>query len=228
MRKTVPLALLATLLLEVPVFAQAAPTEEYAPDKQTALLLHFNEGKGQPECATGNPVKVLTMNAGWSTEGKFGGALSLESGILGIEDKPSLRFSDRMTVEMWIRPTEEDCGKGYHILAHKRGSPGDKLYLVLRDGRLMNYPRIVGQSRLVGGAWYHVAYVVTGTKEQGGREYLFINGLLDAERPSEWVGVTEKVLLRFGGLNEKTERYRGLIDELRISNVARPYPGVPK
>lgn len=225
---TILLATVAVLALCAQGLAQVDYTKEFAPDKDTVLLLRLNEGKGQPENAAGEKIKVKKMDAQWSKEGKFGGALSFKDGILAISDNPSLRFPKAMTVEMWIKPTEADCGKGYHILAHKRSKAGHKLYLVLKNGHLMNYPHIVGRSKLVPGAWYHVAYVVTGTKKDKGREYLFINGLLDADRPSQWEGVTDKAPLRIGGLSKKSEPFKGLIDEVRVSNIARPYPEVKK
>ena len=226
MKSTTALATLLALLCCARGFAQVDYNAEYKPDEHTVLLLHFNEAKGRPQNDGGEKIKVKKMDATWTKEGKFKDALSFEKGILSINDNPTLRFPKQMTVEMWIKPTEADCGKGYHILAHKRAKAGHKLYFVLKNGHLMNYPAIVGRSKLVGGAWYHVAYVVTGTKAQGGREYLFINGLLDAERPSAWEGVVDAARLRLGGLSKKSEPFKGLIDEVRLSNIARPYRGV--
>jgi len=222
------LPIFLALLCSAAAMAQVDFKAEFEPDEHTVLLLHFNEKEGKPANAADAKIKVAKMKATLTEEGKFGGGLSLEEGILSVAHHPTLVMAGQMTVEMWIKPTEEDVGKGYHILAHKRAKPGRKLYLVLHNGRLRAYPDTTGRSRLVAGTWFHVAYVVTGTKEKGGREYLFINGLLDAERESTWEGVVEQVPLRLGGLPRGTERFKGVIDEVRISNVARPYPGVVK
>jgi hypothetical protein len=119
-------------------------------------------------------------------------------------------------------------GKGYHIVCHKRATQVSRLYLVVHNGVVQAYPGLRGKTVLRADRWYHIAYIVTGTKEKGGKEYIFLNGVLDATSASMWEGMTDNTILKIGGLGPKSERYQGLIDELRISNVARTYPGMAK
>ena len=197
-------------------------------DEHTVLLLHFDEDKGTPKDSSARKQKVILKGATLTREGKLGGGMDLSGGFLIVPHAKSLRIEDAMTVEMWIKPTAQDVGKGYHILAHKRAIQTQRLYLALSHGYLTAYPAVRGKSKLKADKWYHVAYVVTATKKYGGREYLLVNGVLDAEQPSKWDGLIDNAPLRIGGLAKNQERFQGIIDEVRISSVARPYPGVPK
>ena len=202
-------------------------TKEFESDENTVLLLHFNEEES-PKDSSGKDHKVALKGAKLTKEGKFGGGLDASGGMALVPHAKTLVIEDAMTVEMWIKPTAEDVGKRYHTLAHKRSVQKQRLYLTIHNGCLAAYPGVRGKTKLKADKWYHVAYIVTGQKKWGGREYLFINGVLDAEQPSVWEGMVDKCPLRIGGLSKKTESLKGKIDEVRISNIARPYPSVPK
>lgn len=212
----------------VAIFASVSVrfTKELPSDAKTVLLLHFNEGKGVPRDSSSHKHKVTVNGAEWTKQGKFGSAVSFKKGLLSVAYADSLSLRDAMTVEMWIKPTAQDLSKGYHIVAHKRRTQTHQLYLGLRDGKVISYPGVWARTKLKPDRWYHIAYIVTGTKDKGGREYIFVNGVLDAEQSSVWVGATDKCPISLGGLSLKVERFTGLVDELRISNVARPYPSV--
>ena len=69
----------------------------------------FNEGSGTSvaDVSGNNNTGTLTSGASWSTQGKFGNALSFNgsSGRVDIADAPSLRLTNAMTLEAWVNPT---------------------------------------------------------------------------------------------------------------------------
>jgi len=220
---------LVVLVACASVFAQVDFNKPLVADKDTVLLLHFDEGKGEPQDASAAKHAVRNRDAAWTTEGKFGGAMDLADGICLVEHADTLACPEAMTVEAWIKPTAEDVSGGFHILVHKADSPPEgnaRLYFLLAKGGVQNYPDFKVAVALEPGKWHHIAYVVTGTQEAGGKEYLFLDGVLLAAKPSVWLGLTQKGVMRIGGLSDKAEAFRGVMDELRISRVARPYPGV--
>ena len=203
-------------------------SKEYTTDENTILLLHFNEGEGTPKDSSSFHPEVHNIAAAWTDAGKFDSGMSFD-GIgnrLTIYDTPNLSAPDEMTVELWIKPSKEALS-GLHSLMNKGGRGGQgRLDLCLRDGKVQNYGSITGNKVLEPDTWYHIAYVVVGTFATGGKEYLFINGVLDKEQPTRWQGLTQKGALTIGAYSPKYQFFAGTIDEIRISNIARPYPGV--
>ena len=223
------LVCLAAVLLVSAAAAQVNPDKEYAPDENTVLLLHLNEGEGNPKDSSQFGHEATKGTGEWVAEGKHGACMSFEKGLATVKDAETLSCPDAMTVEMWIKPTAEDVGKGYHVLIHKgmtSATGNHRLYLVIKDGRLVNYPAFIGKTVLKADRWNHIAYVVTGTPAKGGKEHFFINGVLDVQGASSWPGLTQKGGFRIGGLTPKMESFKGLIDEVRVSKIARPYPSV--
>ena len=74
----------------------------------------FNEGSGtsMADVSGNNNIGTLTSGASWSTQGKFGNALSFNgsSGRVDIVDAPSLRLTNAMTLEAWVNPTTVSGG----------------------------------------------------------------------------------------------------------------------
>lgn len=206
-------------------FSQAVPDKEYVADENTVVLFHFNAGQ---ELTDDSPLKNVGSGVGgvWSADGKFGGAMDCTKGGVATSGVPAL--PDAMTVEAWLKPSAQAL-TGYATIAHKgfiANNGCDRLYFTLKDGVLVNYPSFVGKTVLKADQWQHIAYVVTGTQAQGGKEYFFINGVLDKEQPSTWQGLQAEGYTPFGSLRNGSDGFAGLIDEVRISNIARPYPGV--
>jgi hypothetical protein len=210
--------------------AQVDFNKEFAPDKNTLLLLHFNEGTVDPKDSSPLANTVSMGNAVWVKEGKLGGAVSLKTpGPVLIESAEKIVAPEAMSAELWIKPTAEDVGPGYHVLLHKgtsSSSGNQRLYFTLLNGAVQNYPSFASGTVLKADTWYHIAYVVTGTQEKGGKEFLFINGVLDVSAPSTWTGLTQEGPFKVGTCGGETEPFTGMVDEVRISNIARPYPGV--
>jgi hypothetical protein len=70
--------------------------------------LAFNEGAGTSAAdASGNGNVGAIGSATWSTQGKFGSALSFNgtSAKVTVADSASLRLTSGMTVEAWVFPT---------------------------------------------------------------------------------------------------------------------------
>lgn len=64
--------------------------------------------------------------------------------------------------------------------------------------------------------WHHVAGVYNGDTVK-----LFVDGVLVAERPGSGALQTNDIPVKIGRLGQGFARFRGLIDEVRVSNTAR-------
>ena len=206
---------------------------QLASDGNTVLLLHLNEGEGTPRDSSTSWQTISVGGALWTEEGKFGAAMRFEDAAAQVHDDPAFRMSDEMTIECWVRPSAAALAdQNYHIIVTKHeANPSEsdsRLRLALLEGKVSAHGGLTGRTTLEPDKWYHIAYVVKGTYATGGREWIFINGVLDAEAPTLWRGVTQAGNLNIGGRAEKRMGglFNGLIDELRVSNVARDYPGV--
>ena len=62
--------------------------------------------------ASGNGNQGTLVGATWSTQGKYGGALSFNgsSSLVRVADSASLDLSTAMTLSAWIMPTASQSG----------------------------------------------------------------------------------------------------------------------
>lgn len=196
----------------------------YVAEPATALLFKLNEGDGgviHDESSFGN--LGLPHGTEWTT-GKYGKGLLLD----GIDDhiqvpaSPSLAISSTLTLETWIFPLGELDGVGtlivkpdsYLLEALEGADPK------LRGGIWHNgaSQKVTSSSRLVRGAWQHVALVYDGAALR-----LYLNGRLDAERALA-SGIDANLNDVFIGAHPFGTPSRAatmVLDEVRISNVAR-------
>ncbi|MEX0777052.1 MAG: LamG domain-containing protein [Phycisphaeraceae bacterium] len=211
-----------------------------APDKDehTVLLLHLDEGEGDvaaDQSGLNNHGKI--SGATWC-EGKFGKALEFD----GVDDylsclgerhrPPHFDFGETtdFTIEFWINSTS--TRRGAPLINKKlRGSfddPGFYVYLdngkakaAVADG--INQVVVSHPQGVTDGQWHHIALVV----ERKANATLYVDGVAgDSVNVSYLTDVTNpKRELRIMDRGHDAGT-KGMVDEIRISKVARRF-GAP-
>ncbi|MFH1725069.1 MAG: LamG-like jellyroll fold domain-containing protein [Elusimicrobiota bacterium] len=215
------------LIAAATAFCVEARAARLSVDEHTVGLWHFDEESGNiahDESPNGNHGTIL--GATWTT-GMFGSALAFD----GVNDKvevphdPSLDFgiNGSFTIEVWInrKPTATWPGLvGRHdnhayqwlLVSDRRPS----LYLIKEGGGFSHFPSSGWVSEDV---WTHIAVVYDGS----GKQVLsYIDGVLDRSfsapldyNLSSWTSL----LIGYDGYGARY--FHGVMDEVRLSNVAR-------
>lgn len=190
----------------------------------TVLLLHMeNLADSGPNALIG----TLGGSAAITSGGKFGAnALSMTtSSSDGISYPTSQLFNiaanTDFTIEYWLKPSNPTAG-GQNATFTFNGASADRSPYVMLSGNNMSWRGINTGNELhppfahgmTAGTWYHVAHVKSGTSFS-----TYINGV----RKSTGINTTlvnEAKSFTIGGKGIGTT-CAGLIDEFRLSNVAR-------
>jgi hypothetical protein len=184
----------------------------------------FNEGAGSTVTdASGNGNAGAITGATWTTQGKFGSALSFDgsSSLVVIPGSSSLNVTTGMTLEAWIFPTATQSGwrtimqrevDAYFLNASTDAGP-------LRPG---GGATISGNGLVVTGptaspvsGWTHIAMTFDGNTLT-----LYVNGTPVATRGATGAVQTNTNALRIGGNVPYGEFFTGIIDEVRVYNRA--------
>ncbi len=183
----------------------------------------FNEGTGTSVAdASGNGHTGVISGATWSTQGKFGNALSFDgvNDWITVSATSLLNLTSAMTLEAWVFPTTTG---GVRDVLVKEGSNVDVYNLYARSGGRPEVNVLVGGSNrvargtaaLAANVWSHVAGTYDGTTLR-----LFINGVQRASVAVSGPIATSTGPLRIGGNSIWGEFFQGRIDEIRIYNRA--------
>ena len=176
-----------------------------------------------PPTRSGNGNTGTLIGASWSTQGKYGGALSFNgsTSLVRVADSASLDLTTAMTLSAWIKPTATQSG--WRTILQKQ-----------TDAYFLNASNNAGALRPAGGgtfgggtsyvsgptaspvnAWTHVALTYDGTTQR-----LYVNGIQVATRATTGAIQATASPLWIGGNNPYGEYFNGLIDEVRIYNRA--------
>jgi glucose/arabinose dehydrogenase/PKD repeat protein len=209
---------LVALLFLTPsaVHAQTAPPTPVA-------AYAFNEGAGTSTAdLSGSGNAGTVAGATWTTQGKFGNALSFNgtSAMVTVADAPSLRLTSGMTLEAWLNPSSvtstwrDTLVKGnddYYLIA--MSSPSS-----LPAGAATTAgtkKRAFGTSSLAPNTWTHLATTYDGTAVR-----LYVNGTQVSSTPATGTIATSASALQIGGDSLFGQFFAGSIDEVRVYNVA--------
>ena len=173
-----------------------------------------SSGNGNPGTITG---------ASWTTQGRYGNALSFNgtSSLVRVADSASLDLTTAMTLSAWIQPTASQSG-WRTILQHET----DAYFLNASnsDGPLRpsGGGTLGGTTQYLSGptanpvnAWTYVALTYDGATVR-----LYINGTQVASRAATGAIQTTNSPLWIGGNSPYGEYFQGLIDEARVYNRA--------
>jgi hypothetical protein len=184
----------------------------------------FGEGTGSTAAdASGNGNTGTITSAAWSTQGRYGNALSFNgtSSIVRVASSASLNVGGAMTLSGWIRPTASQAGwrtllarqaDVYFLMAGSdagtlRPAGGGTM------GTSVNY--VTGPTALAVNAWTHVAVTYDGAMLR-----MFINGTQVSARANGGVIPATTNPLWIGGNQPYGEYFQGLIDDVRVYNRA--------
>lgn len=183
----------------------------------------FDEGTGPTTAdASGHGNTGTLAGAVWTSQGRFGGAVSFDgSGWISVDDADSLDLSNAMTLEAWLYPTAVPTGWSTALMKEQ---PGEFDY-VLYAGSPLNQPNVFVYSGGEQGAadvsglplnvWTHLA----GTYD-GNSLCLYVNGTLVASNAVSGSIAQSSGPLRIGGNAVWGEYFQGQIDEVRIYSRA--------
>ncbi len=191
----------------------------YAPDAHALVLCHFDGSTGS-EVVTGASAKGVTF-----APGRFGqGALVTGSATLSYLTPPLLN-PDQGAIEIWVQPSwDGDDGRGYVFVA--TGAPWANGISLFKDGagnlRFLAWRN--GVERGVGydasgwkrNEWHHVAVTWDGTEVT-----MFVDGRVAAQASDCSLPVNFGPAISVGSDTGGAQQAHAVLDELRISDVAR-------
>jgi uncharacterized repeat protein (TIGR01451 family) len=184
----------------------------------------FDEGAGTSAAdASGGGNTGAIGTASWTTQGKYGSALSFNgtSAKVTIPDAASLRLTTGMTLEAWVNPSVVD-GSIWRDVIYKGN---DNYYLEATSccqGRPVgggifsgSHGEAFGTSNLPLNTWTHLATTYDGTTLR-----LYVNGSQVASKAQTGSLATSTNPLHIGGDAIFGQYFSGLIDEVRVYNTA--------
>jgi glucose/arabinose dehydrogenase/fibronectin type 3 domain-containing protein len=204
--------------------ATATTLDASAPPPGLVGAWGFNEGSGGTTAdGSGKGNQGTVTGAAWSTQGKYGGALSFNgsSSLVRVADSNSLDLTTGMTLSAWINPAANQSG--WRTILQKQ-----------TDAYFLNASNSTGALRPSGGgtfgtgdsylsgptaspvnAWTYVTYTYDGTTQR-----VFVNGVQVATKATTGAIQVTANPLWIGGNQPYGEYFNGLIDEVRIYNRA--------
>ncbi len=183
----------------------------------------FSEGSGGTTAdASGNGNTGTITGATWTTQGRYGNALSFNgtNSVVRVPSSASLNVTTGMTLSAWIRPTAAQGG--WRTILQRQT---DAYFLSASNGDPLHPAgggTFGGNIEFVGGptanplnTWTHVAlsYDLATLR-------LFVNGTQVATHAATGSVQTNTNPLWMGGNTPYGEYFQGLIDEARVYNRA--------
>ena len=183
----------------------------------------FNEGAGSSVGdASGNGNVGAITGATWTTAGKFGGALvfSGTSALVTVADAASLRLTTGMTLEAWVNPAM--VTSVWRDVIYK----GNDNYYLEGTSTTSGVPAgggtfggtgatLFGTAALAANTWTHLAVTYDGATLR-----LYVNGAQVSSGARTGNLATSANPLQIGGDSLYGQYFKGIIDEVRVYNVA--------
>ena len=208
----------------------AAGGFEYAPDAHTLALWHMNEGDGDSviDASPNGFDGVVEGSPGWDEEGwKKGGdpgsSFAFDgTTVINVGPQEALIVPEEITVEAWVYP--EDLGGWKLICCHWGGAVVGSWHLGVEAGIAKFHISTGGGVGFTGiqqlnlQEWQHVA----GTYDSNSIR-LYINGeeIAETGHAGEFVPGDPNHDVIIGSKASREFHWNGLMDEVRISSVAR-------
>jgi hypothetical protein len=192
----------------------------------------FDEGSGTTATdVSGAGNNGTIKGATWTTQGKFGGALSFNgtSNWVTVNDASSLDLTNGMTLEAWVYPTIVPPNTWWTVLEKEQQPNGGVYYLFASSDQGQPFTgvfigderNLYGGTRLAVNTWTHLAATYDGTTER-----LYVNGVQVSSRAQTGLIQGSSGALRIGGNSVWGQYFQGRIDEVRIYNRALSAPEI--
>ena len=183
----------------------------------------FDEGSGTTVTdSSGNGNNGTLTNATWSTSGKYGGALQFNgtSALVTVPDAASLHLSSGMTLEAWVNPSTVNAN--WRDVIYKGN---DNFYLSATSTNASKpdagmiaggtYADTFGTSKLSTSTWAFLTETYDGSTLR-----LYVNGTQVSSTAHTGSIATSTNPLQIGGDSIYGQYFAGLIDNVRVYNVA--------
>jgi chitodextrinase len=181
----------------------------------------FNEGSGTTVAdGSGKGNSGTISGATWTTSGKYGSGLTFNgtSARVSINNSASLQLTTGMTLEAWVNPST--VSSAWRDVIYKGN---DNYYLEATSttssrpamGGTFSSSLLVGTAALTANAWAHLAATYDGTTMR-----LYVNGTQVASRAQTGAIATSTNPLQIGSDSLYGQYFKGIIDEVRVYNVA--------
>jgi predicted phage tail protein len=183
----------------------------------------FGEGSGPTTADASRNGNLATITgATWSTQGKYGNALSFNGtgSVVRVASSASLNPGSAMTLSAWIRPAASQTGwrtilqresEAYFLTASSDSPMSPAGGGTLGGG--VHY--VMGPTANPVNAWTHVALTYDGANLR-----IYVNGVQAATRAATGAVQASTNPLWIGGNSPYGEYFQGLIDEVRVYNRA--------
>ena len=173
----------------------------------------------------GTPINNASFSN--STINGYGFSLSLNASMnqsVSIT-QPFLSLVHRSwTFEAWIYLSNVTGGTDYPIIGQCQIMTADRcLHLLVRDRKLhlgFYSDDLPGLTNLTATRWYHAAFVFNNST---GNQSLYLDGVLDATRPSSssYLGTSGALNIGVNSWSHGNEYFDGLIDQLSFTNRSK-------
>jgi RHS repeat-associated protein len=217
--------------LSGPLYEHEEPGAVTPPSPGLVAAYAFNEGEGSTiEDVSGNGHTGTIEGAGWTSHGRYGGALEFsgeEGECVTVPDSRDLQLNEEFTLEAWVRPSappgEDPIIFKEHLGEEGWGNVGYALELgVISDDRPEgfigegggNYTDAGGNSSIESEVWTHLAFTYDGTHMR-----VYENGELAGENTQTTGSLAAGGPMKIG-CNDWNDHFDGRIDEIRVYDRA--------
>ena len=176
--------------------------------------------------SSGNANHGTITGALWSTQGRYGNALSFNgtSSFVTIPDAATLDLSAAGTVEVWVRMSAANRWNGVLAKGNANSDQAHNYAIEINEtnrvlcilGNGNSSMALQSTATLAANTFYHVACAWNGTTLA-----VYINGALNASVAQSVTPAGNTSPLYLGQFGGNSDRFSGILDEVRIYNQAR-------
>jgi hypothetical protein len=190
---------------------------------------HLSETSGQIIDSSFNDNDGTNLGAAYGTIGKISKALDFECDDpdrIIFPHSPSLDLESEVTIELWFKPESFTydkatlCTKHTSYYTNILTTGQVAVYTFWNDGGSRGPSNwMVANTPIAIDNWHHIVW----SESDNGLRKIYINGLLDVQgnyEASIW-STSSKTFLGHNDWNENERRTDGILDEVRISKIAR-------